>query len=143
MEALEFVRVNRKQRFDLYYLDPPYNNRQYASDYHILETISRWDIHTFNPVGKTGRRPTFQRSIFSSKPNAAKGMNQLLSLLNTRYVVLSYGGYGIIPIDRLIYLVGQHFASVRVESTEYKQFQSHTNNQQSKLITEYAIIGEK
>ena len=37
---------------DILYLDPPYNERQYASNYHILETIAKYD----NPkiYGKTG-----------------------------------------------------------------------------------------
>lgn len=39
---------------DILYLDPPYNSRQYCSNYHLLETIARYD----NPQikGKTGLR---------------------------------------------------------------------------------------
>jgi len=28
---------------DVVYLDPPYNHRQYAGNYHILETIAKYD----------------------------------------------------------------------------------------------------
>ena len=31
---------------DVLYLDPPYNARQYCSNYHVLETIARYD----NPI---------------------------------------------------------------------------------------------
>jgi adenine-specific DNA-methyltransferase len=36
---------------DVVYLDPPYNERQYSANYHLLETIARYD----NPIirGKT------------------------------------------------------------------------------------------
>ncbi|GAA0714403.1 hypothetical protein GCM10009430_07560 [Aquimarina litoralis] len=38
-------------RGDILYLDSPYNFRQYGSNYHILNTIAKYD--TFVPVGKT------------------------------------------------------------------------------------------
>ena len=39
---------------DILYLDPPYNHRQYATNYHLLETVAKYD----NPKihGKTGLR---------------------------------------------------------------------------------------
>lgn len=42
----------RRVEGDILYLDPPYNARQYCSNYHVLETIARYD----NPPlsGKTG-----------------------------------------------------------------------------------------
>lgn len=44
-------RLIRDIKGDVLYLDPPYNSRQYCSNYHVLETIARYD----NPVlsGKT------------------------------------------------------------------------------------------
>ena len=48
---------------DILYLDPPYNARQYCSNYHMLETIAKYD----NPEikGKTGLRVyTDQKSVF-------------------------------------------------------------------------------
>lgn len=50
---------------DILYLDPPYNARQYSSNYHILETIARND----NPEikGKTGIRTDNKKSRFCSK----------------------------------------------------------------------------
>lgn len=40
---------------DVLYLDPPYNTRQYAPNYHILETVARWDAPAI--YGKSGLRP--------------------------------------------------------------------------------------
>ena len=51
---------------DLCYIDPPYKKRQYAANYHILETISRGDEP--EAVGKSGLRPwRDQYSDFCSK----------------------------------------------------------------------------
>jgi len=46
--------VAKKVNGDILYLDPPYNHRQYATNYHLLETIAKYD----NPEihGKTGLR---------------------------------------------------------------------------------------
>lgn len=56
-------RLIRDIKGDVLYLDPPYNSRQYCSNYHVLETIARYD----NPVlsGKTGLRDSSdQKSLF-------------------------------------------------------------------------------
>ena len=37
---------------DVLYLDPPYNTRQYITNYHLLETIARYDAPALH--GKTG-----------------------------------------------------------------------------------------
>ncbi len=39
---------------DILYLDPPYNHRQYGANYHMLNTIAKYD--SFEPAGKTGLR---------------------------------------------------------------------------------------
>lgn len=49
---------------DILYLDPPYNARQYCSNYHLLETIARYD----NPEikGKTGLRDYADQKVYSA-----------------------------------------------------------------------------
>ena len=57
-----------KIKGDILYLDPPYNHRQYATNYHILETISRYD----NPKikGVSGLREyENEKSLYCSKVN--------------------------------------------------------------------------
>ena len=41
MELLDKVEA------DIIYLDPPYNQRQYAPNYHLLETIAKYDSQIF------------------------------------------------------------------------------------------------
>jgi adenine-specific DNA-methyltransferase len=33
---------------DVVYLDPPYNERQYSANYHVLETIAKYDNPQIN-----------------------------------------------------------------------------------------------
>ncbi len=79
---------------DILYLDPPYNQRQYASNYHILETIARYD----DPIirGKTGLRDyTKQKSKFSSKRTVLKSFELLVEKAKARYIFLSYNSEGL------------------------------------------------
>ena len=44
----------KKIEGDILYLDPPYNAREYGANYHLLNTIAKYD--NFTPKGKTGLR---------------------------------------------------------------------------------------
>ncbi|MBK35885.1 MAG: hypothetical protein CME26_10200 [Gemmatimonadetes bacterium] len=51
---------------DILYMDPPYNQRQYCTNYHVLETIAAYDAPA--PRGVTGLRPDGdQRSAWCSR----------------------------------------------------------------------------
>ena len=53
----------KKVEGDILYLDPPYNARQYCTNYHLLETIAKYDNPTI--YGKTGLREyAEQKSVF-------------------------------------------------------------------------------
>ena len=48
LDANEFAIKNKDKKFDLVYLDPPYNQHQYGSNYHLLNTIALWDKPKIN-----------------------------------------------------------------------------------------------
>lgn len=86
---------------DILYIDPPYNSRQYASNYHMLETIAYYD----NPViyGKTGLRPySHQKSKYCSVEQAKDAFEELILNAKAKYIFLSYNNEGIIPKDEII-----------------------------------------
>ena len=47
MDAIDFV---SQISVDLAYLDPPYNQHKYMANYHIWETLIRWDEPEFYGV---------------------------------------------------------------------------------------------
>lgn len=83
---------------DVVYLDPPYTKRQYASYYHILETIVKNDKPTV--TGVAGLRPWKEKaSVFCYK---TKALNALVSLVNSQKsnrVLVSYSNDGHIKLD--------------------------------------------
>jgi adenine-specific DNA-methyltransferase len=54
---------------DLLYLDPPYNARQYEANYHLLNTIAKYDI--FAPKGLKGLRDYYKSDYCKKNCNAS------------------------------------------------------------------------
>jgi adenine-specific DNA-methyltransferase len=78
---------------DLVYLDPPYTKRQYASYYHILETVALGDEPEVE--GVAGLRPwKGLASDFCYKSRALKTLSRLVNGLTAQKVLLSYSSEG-------------------------------------------------
>ena len=85
---------------DLLYADPPYNSRQYLPNYHILETIARYDYPEIH--GVTGMRNyENQKSTFCSKNSVESAFRRLIQNANVRYVVISYSNEGLLSREQL------------------------------------------
>ena len=85
---------------DILYLDPPYNARQYCTNYHMLETIARND----NPVihGKTGLREySEQKSLFCTSSQVESVFADLIRNAKFKYIFLSYNNEGLMSFDTI------------------------------------------
>lgn len=85
---------------DLVYLDPPYTKRQYASYYHILETVARGD----EPVvtGVSGLREWKSlASDFCYKTRALDALSGLIQGIPAQRILLSYSNQGHVELDAL------------------------------------------
>lgn len=86
---------------DVVYLDPPYTKRQYASYYHLLETIVSGDAPIVE--GVSGLRPWKDKaSVFCYKTKALRALTELVMAQKACRVVLSYSNEGHIQLDDLI-----------------------------------------
>lgn len=83
---------------EVLYLDPPYNHRQYAANYHLLETIAKYDNPTISGVSGL-REYSDQKSDYCTKSRACEAFADLIENARFKYIFLSYNNEGIIPID--------------------------------------------
>lgn len=85
---------------DILYIDPPYNQRQYAPNYHILETIARYDYPEIK--GKTGLRPYEDiKSQYCIKNKVLDAFKDLIENANFKHIIVSYSTEGIMSIDEI------------------------------------------
>ena len=90
--------VAEKVNGDILYLDPPYNHRQYATNYHLLETIAKYD----NPKihGKTGLRDySEQKSLYCSRVQVKNVFKDLILKAKAKYIFLSYNNEGLMTLE--------------------------------------------
>lgn len=123
---------------DVLYLDPPYNARQYCSNYHVLETIARYDNPTLR--GITGQRDSDgQKSLFCSKKYAAQAFENLIAKAQFKYIFLSYNNEGLMSL-KTIQEIMSGYGRYSCRTTEYKRFQADKasrRNISAKTTTEY------
>ena len=107
---------------DILYLDPPYNSRQYCTNYHLLETIAKYD----NPVihGKTGLREyAEQKSIFCDKSKVEKAFAELIKNAQFKYIFLSYNNEGLMSFDTIERIM-KKYGKYKVYMQQYHRFKA-------------------
>jgi adenine-specific DNA-methyltransferase len=104
----------RNRGWDIAYLDPPYNQHQYGSNYHLLTTIARWDKPpvdcSVDERGVLKKKAAIRadwvktRSEYCYRHSAKSAFAGLLDSLDAAHILLSYSTEGIIPFDELLEL---------------------------------------
>ena len=129
---------------DIFYLDPPYNQRQYAPNYHLLETIARYD----NPEikGISGMRDySKQKSRFCNHQTALDELEFFVK--NGRYchLILSYNNEGIMPQGTILEILKSNANNVELVNFDYLRFKSNNNGEshRKKYIQEQLYIVSK
>ncbi len=122
---------------DILYLDPPYNTRQYCANYHVLETIARYD----SPVlrGKTGLREyASQKSLFCSKRTVNDVFEDLISNADFKYIFLSYNNEGLMSMNTIKNIMSkygkytfyiQNYRRFKADSDKNRQISSSTTKE--------------
>lgn len=117
---------------DVLYLDPPYNARQYGSNYHLLNTIAKYD--NFTPNGKTGLRE-YERSRYCQKNEVANAFENLIERANFKYIFLSYNNEGLmskINVEKIMKTYGKY----DLITTEYQRFKADKTENRNHKATE-------
>ena len=132
----------KKIEGDILYLDPPYNARQYGSNYHILNTIAKYDA--FIPKGKTGLR-NYNRSEYCSKIKVKQSFEELLKNAAFQYTFLSYNNEGLMSEEEIRTIMSK-YGKYDLVTTDYQRFKAdktENRNHTANSTTEFLHILEK
>lgn len=110
---------------DILYLDPPYNSRQFASNYFLLELIAEgWFDKKPDIYGRSGMRPyEHQKSKYSMKNEAYNTLDNLIQKARTRFIILSYNDEGIIPVEKIKTILSKR-GEVVIFNKEHKRYRA-------------------
>ena len=89
---------------DLMYVDPPYNQHRYFTNYHVWETLVRWDEpeHYGIACKRVDAREDSTRSVFNSKPEMPGALADLLGRARADLLVVSYNDEAWISADQMV-----------------------------------------
>ena len=96
--------VHTLPHVDLAYLDPPYNQHRYFTNYHIWETLIRWDApdHYGIACKRLDARNDSTKSVFNKKREMPAALTELVKAVKTDTLILSFSNEGFVPIEQLV-----------------------------------------
>ena len=140
--------ANNGQPIDLVYLDPPYNQHPYGSNYFMLNLLCEpstnlpsQKYHKFSKV--SGIPVNWNRSQYNIKHRASDTLFELVKNLNAKFILISYNSDGFIKYDDFIsYLMT--LGDLSVFEKEYNTFRGCRNLKDRNIHTkEYLFLLEK
>ena len=139
-DSNEIIRI--APEVDLAYLDPPYNQHPYGSNYFMLNLI----VENKRPeaVSKiSGIAEGWNRSAYNKKQFAYNVLTDLVTNIKAKYVLISFNSEGFIPIDEMTTML-EKIGRVEVLETNYNTFRGCRNLANRGIhVTEYLYLLEK
>ena len=112
---------------DFAYLDPPYNQHRYFTNYHVWETLVRWDAPDHYGVAckRVDAREEATRSPFNSRRRMPEALAGLIAGVRADVVVVSFSNEGFGPLEALVEMCEQRGPDVRVLAYDARRYIGH------------------
>ena len=126
---------------DIVYLDPPYNQHQYGSNYHLLNTIALNDKPKLDKsfwidgkkLNKSGIRKDWikTRSPYCYKDQATASFKQLVESIKANYILVSYSTEGIIDFNEMLNILASK-GKIGIITSDYVRYRGGRQSNQTK-----------
>jgi adenine-specific DNA-methyltransferase len=127
---------------DLAYLDPPYNQHPYGSNYFMLNVIADYE-YPQNISRVSGIPSDWKRSVFNKKRFTLRALQSLIENLKAKYVLLSFNSEGFIPLEQMKAML-KKMGRLEVFETQYNTFRACRNLKNRPVhVKEYLYLLEK
>lgn len=129
-------------RVDVAYLDPPYNQHPYGSNYFMLNLLVNYrEPEQTSRV--SGIPMDWNRSAFNKRKQAELALRRVIEHVNAKYVIISYNSEGFISPDSLTGVL-EKLGDYECVSTDHPTFRGCRNlYKRSKSVTEFVYILKK
>jgi len=140
--------VREAPEVDLAYLDPPYNQHPYGSNYFMLNLILE-NKYPESVSYVSGIPENWNRSAYNKKQYAYKALSDLVNDIKAKYILISFNSEGFITLDEMKDML-QKSGKVQVLETSYNTFRGCRNlsslaeqGARDIHVTEYLYLLEK
>ncbi|MGI9013989.1 MAG: DNA adenine methylase [Phycisphaerales bacterium] len=146
---LDAIDAARSLAADVVYVDPPYNQHSYLGNYHVWESLIRWDKPEVYGIACKRVDCRERRSLFNSRPNFHRAMTELLHAVESPYMILSFNNEGYISRQNMEQLLQRCYngcAHVTVIESDYKRYvgaQIGIHNPQGKKVGKVSHLRNK
>lgn len=108
--------------FDVVYLDPPYNQHRYLGNYHVWESLVRWDKPEVYGLAMKRVDAKDYKSDFNSKPRIREALANVIARLDARYLLVSFSNEGYLSHEELTEMLSAHHREVASVAVDYKRY---------------------
>jgi len=128
--------------FDLAYIDPPYNQHPYGSNYFMLNLLVGYEEPA--TVSRVSGIPSgWRRSRYNQRRSALESLRDLVTRVDARFLLISYNDEGFISIEEMRELLGG-LGRVEERKLPYATFRGSRNlAKRSLAVTEHLFLVEK
>lgn len=119
---------------DILYIDPPYNKRQYSSNYHLLETVAKYDFPTLK--GVTGLRENEIKSDYCKKNIVLTSFEDLIKNSKFKHIIVSYSTEGLMGVNDIESVLQKYGTDYKMYEIDYRRFKSRGKCTQQRSLKE-------
>ncbi|MBT8451863.1 MAG: DNA adenine methylase [Deltaproteobacteria bacterium] len=118
---LDAVDAASRVEADIAYIDPPYNQHSYMGNYHVWESLVRWDKpETYGVANKRVQCKEY-KSDFNSKRRIHRGLKDVFEALRCRHLLVSFNNEGHVDREEMIALLSER-GHVGVVAVDFKRY---------------------
>lgn len=129
---------------DLAYMDPPYNQHPYGSNYFMLNLLAKYEKPSLENISRVSGIPKdWHRSQYNVKAKSAEAFLNLVQNLKAHFLLISFNNEGFISESEMVELL-EKVGKVTVLESPYTAFRASRNlSDRSIHVKEYLYVVEK
>ena len=109
---------------DVAYLDPPYNQHSYLGNYHVWETLVRWDAPEVYGIACKRTDVRERGSAFNRRTSFVEAFTAVLACVRARRIVVSFNDEGFLALPQLRELLARR-GEVSELSVDHPRYIGH------------------